>query len=135
MCRPCEVVLPLRFDSPGRRFSVSICQSFGYHPDYVSLSAAEHYSVSGVVVRTVPADLPAVTARLSALPGLEVHYQEETTGRLVIALETTDVDEEQRGIDRIRTEAGVISAELVYHFVEPPAGNDGAGVDHSRQES
>ncbi len=101
----------------------------------MSDSPAEYYSVAGIVVRTVPSDLPAVTARLSALPGLEVHYQEATTGRFVITLETTNIDEEQKGIERVRGEAGVICAELVYHFVEPPHGNAGSADDPARGAS
>ena len=84
-----------------------------------------YYSVAGLLVRTLPADLPAVTARLSALAGVDVHHKEGATGRLVVTLETADIDDEQEGLERVRREAGVISAELVYHYVAPPDGPKG----------
>ncbi len=77
-------------------------------------------SIAGVIVRTLPNDLSAVTARLSALPGVDVHHQEAATGRLVITIETTDIEREQGALERVRREAGVISAELVYHVVASP---------------
>ena len=88
-----------------------------------------YYSVAGLLVRTLPADLPAVTARLSALAGVDVHHKEGATGRLVVTLETVDIDDEEEGLERVRREAGVISAELVYHYVAPPDGpNDSSAA-------
>ena len=88
-----------------------------------------YYSVAGLLVRTLPADLPAVTARLSALAGVDVHHEEGATGRLVVTLETADIDDEHEGLERVRREAGVISAELVYHYVAPPDGpNDSSAA-------
>ena len=92
-------------------------------PDAPSLD-----SIAGVIVRTLPNNLPAVTARLSALPGVDVHHQEAATGRFVITIETTDIDGEQESLERVRREAGVISAELVYHVVTSP----GHGVAERR---
>lgn len=83
-----------------------------------------YYSVAGLLVRTRPDDLKAVTVRLSALNGVEVHHQEGATGRLVVTLETVGTEDEQEGLDQVRGQAGVISAELVYHYVAPPDGAD-----------
>ena len=77
-------------------------------------------SVSGVLVRTLPADLADVAVRLSALPGVDAHHQEMSTGRLVITLDGADTGDERDALERVRRETGVISAELVYHFVAPP---------------
>ena len=79
-----------------------------------------YYSIAGLLVRTLPDELPALTARLSALAGVEVHHQEGATGRLVVTLETMGIDDEREGLDQVRGQAGVISAELVYHYVAPP---------------
>lgn len=84
-----------------------------------------YYSIAGLLIRTLPDDLPAVTARLSALAGVEIHHREDATGRLVVTLETVENDDEREGLDRVRGQVGVISTELVYHYVAPP---DGAGV-------
>lgn len=94
-----------------------------------------YYSVAGLLVRTLPGDLPAVTARLSALAGVEVHHQEGATGRLVVTLETADIDDEQEGLDRVRRETGVISTELVYHYVAPPDGADDATAPRASGDS
>lgn len=83
-----------------------------------------HYSIAGILVRTLPGDLPEATVRLSALPGVDVHHQENSTGRLVITLEAAEIDDEREGIERVRREPGVVSAELVYHYVAPPDEED-----------
>ena len=83
-----------------------------------------HYSIAGILVRTLPGDLPEVIAHLSALPGVDVHHQEISTGRLVITLEAAEPDDEREGIERVRRGTGVISAELVYHYVAPPEEGD-----------
>ena len=84
------------------------------------LGGSAPYSVSGVVVRAAPGDLPQVAARLAGLTGVDVHHLEATTGRVVITLETDRQDDEGDGLERLRREPGVLSAELVYHYVEPP---------------
>jgi nitrate reductase NapD len=78
------------------------------------------YRLAGVVVRALPDRLSDVSGRLSALPGVDVHHQEQATGRLVITLESSGPGSERDQLERVRSEAGVISAELVYHYVEPP---------------
>lgn len=84
------------------------------------------YSIAGVVVRTRPEALSEVTARLAGLPGVDVHHTEAATGRVVITLETDRPDHEQAHLERVRLEPGVLSADLVYHYVEPP------GPEHAR---
>ncbi len=83
------------------------------------------YSIAGVVVRTRPDDLSQVAARLAGFPGVDVHHLEASTGRIVITLETAHPDEEQDRLERVRQAPGVVSAELVYHYVDPPG--PGAG--------
>ena len=67
-------------------------------------------------------------AALSALPGIEVHHSESATGRVVVTCETTDTAGQQDGLDQIRRQADVISADPVYHYVAPPetSGDPGA---------
>lgn len=105
----------------------------GIYCGRVTLShSSTYYSVAGVIVRARPVDLQAVTARLSASPGIDIHYQDADTGRLVITLETECLDQEQAGIERVRNQAGVISADLVYHFIEPPESDGGSANDPER---
>lgn len=85
------------------------------------------YTIAGILVRTHSADLVALTKGLSALPGVEVHHREPESGRLVITLETVGVDDQQRRLDEVRRQAGVVSAELVFHYTAPPVGGVTAG--------
>lgn len=78
---------------------------------------AATYSLAGLVVRTLPEELPDVRVRLSALPGVDVHHEEPATGRLIVTIEVTGTFDRER-FDDIRREPGVMSAELVYHYVE-----------------
>ena len=85
------------------------------------------YNLAGLVVRTTPDALPQVRARLSALPGVDVHHEDPATGRLIVTLEVTGTFDRDR-LEDIRREPGIVSAELVYHYVEPDTGGnlDGA---------
>jgi len=85
------------------------------------------YNLAGLVVRTDPDALSQVRARLSALPGVDVHHEEPATGRLVVTLEVTGTFDRDR-LEDIRREPGVVSAELVYHYVEPHTGSNVGGV-------
>ena len=87
-----------------------------------------YYSISGVVIRAGVDDLPQVAARLAGLPGVDVHHLEASTGRVVITLETSDHEHEEACLERVRRETGVLSAELVCHYVEPPG--KGPAPDH-----
>lgn len=89
--------------------------------------ASAPYTIAGILVRTRTADLAALTKGLSALPGVEVHHREPESGRLVITLETASVDDQRRGLDAVRRQTGVISAELVFHYTAPPVGGVTAG--------
>ena len=99
-----------------------------------ALAQSAPYSISGVVVRATPDDLSQVAARLAGLPGVDVHHLEATTGRVVITLETDRQDDEGNRLERLRREPGVLSAELVYHYVEPPGSGSGSH-DGSIQEA
>lgn len=85
---------------------------------------AGRYSIAGILVRTLPGDAADVTSHLAALPGVDVHHQEAATGRLVITLEARQGEEEREGLERVRGAVGVISADLVYHYVAPPDERD-----------
>jgi nitrate reductase NapD len=77
------------------------------------------YSLAGVVVRARLDDVSQVVAGLAGLAGVEVHHIDAPTGRVVITLETERDDHEEAHLERVRREPGVITAELVYHYVEP----------------
>jgi nitrate reductase NapD len=74
-------------------------------------------NLSGIVVTTAAEHLHAVAAALAALPGVEVHRADEA-GRLVIVQEAANVGVEIESFERIRALPHVVSAELVYHYLE-----------------
>jgi nitrate reductase NapD len=93
---------------------------------------AGQYSIAGVVVRSRAVDLPQVAARLARFPGVDVHHIEVSTGRVVITIEADQQDHDEAQLERVRREPGVLSAELIYHYVEPPVPDVGQ-PDRSNQ--
>jgi nitrate reductase NapAB chaperone NapD len=83
-----------------------------------SQAAAPGYSIATLVVRATPHGLLEVLARLGDLPGVEVHHVEGEVGRAVLTLETELPADEAARLDEIRRTPGVLTAELVYHYVE-----------------
>ena len=74
-------------------------------------------NLSGILVMTLPENLPQVVSALSALPGVEVH-QQDPVGRVVVVLEADKVREETDGLRRIQAVPGVLMAEMVFHYFE-----------------
>lgn len=93
------------------------------------LPQAGQFSIAGVVVRSRQADVSQVAECLAGLLGVDVHHVEASTGRLVITVETDGPDDEEARLERVRREPGVLSAELVYHYVEPPVAATGTSAD------
>ncbi len=87
-----------------------------------SSTAAPGFSIASLLVRATPATLLDVLDRLAELPGVDVHHVEQDAGRAVLTLETEGSDDEAARLDDIRRTPGVLTAELVYHYVEG-AGN------------
>lgn len=73
-------------------------------------------NLSSIVVVVPPDHLAAALEQLTALPGVEVHYVEERTGRIVVIQEAATVDGEQQGLRRIQGLPRVIQAEMSYHY-------------------
>jgi nitrate reductase NapAB chaperone NapD len=84
--------------------------------------AGSGFSIASLLIRATPAALPDVLDRLSGLPGVDVHHVEREAGRAVLTLETEGAGDEAARLDDIRRTPGVMTAELVYHYVEG-AGN------------
>ena len=75
------------------------------------------FHVAGVLARTRPGEADAVTARIGAVPGAQVHASAE--GKLVVTLEASDAPALTALLARIPLIAGVLSAVLVYQHHEP----------------
>ena len=75
-------------------------------------------NISAILVVVPAADVAAATARLEALPGVEVRHRDPETGRLLVLQEAPTVDAEVAGLKRIKALPGVVLAEMVYHYFE-----------------
>lgn len=74
--------------------------------------------ISSLLVHAQPAALPAVHAALACLDGIEIHGASDT-GKIVVTLETENSGGIVERLERIRDLAGVLSAVLVFHQIEP----------------
>lgn len=83
---------------------------------YTRLAEGASVNISGIVVRVQPRDVACVVAELALIPGVVVHYQDLTAGRIVITQETQSTPEQEAAFERIRTLPRVVSAELAYHY-------------------
>lgn len=80
------------------------------------LKDERHYA--GVVVATAPDHLDTCARALDAIPGVEVHQQEASTGRIVLVQEADTVEEQQRLLAQVRGQQHVRFAAVVYHYVD-----------------
>ncbi len=75
-----------------------------------------HYS--GIVVLTEPLRVGDCQRRLEGLPGVEVHYCEPESGRLVVVQETASAEGQEEGLRSIQALPGVKAAALVEHRID-----------------
>ncbi len=75
-------------------------------------------NLSAILVVTSPQDLEACGAALTALPGVEIHYTDPPSGRIILTQEAESVDAEVAGLKRIKALSKVILAEFIYHYFE-----------------
>lgn len=73
-------------------------------------------NLSGIAVSLKPQSFNDTLDRLEELPGVEIHYQDPTSARVVVVQEADGVDAEVEGLKRIKSVPGVVVAELVYHY-------------------
>lgn len=83
-------------------------------------------SVLGVIVRTRPADKAAVSARLSAIPGVDVAI-DPGDGRLILVIECTAATPAAETLAAIAQWPQVLNTSLVYEHTEPGDGDDALG--------
>jgi nitrate reductase NapD len=91
----------------------------------------ESINISGILVRTLPKNLPDVQAQLDALSGVEIHAA-TSEGRLVVTVEKEDSSTMADAFVQIQNLNHVISASLVYQHNEPIDANE---IDSSNAEN
>ena len=75
-----------------------------------------HYS--GIVVMVRPSRVGDCQRELEKLPGVEVHYSEPESGRLVVVQETANAEQQERGLRRIQELPVVEAAAMVEHRID-----------------
>ena len=89
------------------------------------MTKPEDFHYSGVLVLTRPERLESCAAEVGAIPGVDVYLRDEKAGRLIAVLESDDTEGQEVLLGRVRAVPGVLSAALVYHFVD----SDASGMD------
>jgi nitrate reductase NapD len=82
-------------------------------------------NLSGIAVSVQPRSFNETINLLGALPGVEIHYQDADSARVVIVQEADSIDAEVEGLKRIKAVPGVVVAELVYHYFADDQGTNG----------
>ena len=78
-------------------------------------------SILGVIVRARPADLPALSTALQALPGLTLAESLVADGRLVVVIEDTPARAASAVMAEIALWPQVLNTALVYEYSGPDA--------------
>jgi nitrate reductase NapD len=75
-------------------------------------------NISGILVITPPEHTNSVSAQLQETAGVDVHYIDDKTGRIVITQEAETISAEVEGLKHIRTLPHVTLAEMSSHYFE-----------------
>jgi nitrate reductase NapD len=75
-------------------------------------------NISGILVISAIEHTAAVCEQLRGLPGIDIHYVDENTGRIVITQEAETISAEVDGLKRIRSLPHVVLAEMSSHYFE-----------------
>jgi nitrate reductase NapD len=75
-------------------------------------------NISGILVVSSLEHTAEVCAQLRNLPGVDIHYVDEDTGRIVITQEAETISAEVDGLKRIRSLAHIQLAEMSSHYFE-----------------
>ena len=75
-------------------------------------------NISGILVISSLEHIAEVCEQLKNLPGIEIHYVDEDTGRIVITQEAETIGAEVDGLKRIRSLSHIVLAEMSTHYFE-----------------
>ena len=75
-------------------------------------------NVSGILVITAPQHNADVIEQLQSLTGIDVHYHDAATGRIIITQEAESISAEVDGLKRIRALPHIVLAEMSCHYFE-----------------
>lgn len=72
-------------------------------------------NLSGILVITRTGHVAETVERLDRLPGVEVHYRDDASGKIVVVQEAETVPDEVEGLKRIKALPNLLLAEMVHH--------------------
>lgn len=74
--------------------------------------------LSSILVVVTQPQFDATVAVLTAMKGLQVHYSDQVSSRIIVTQETQNTDEQIQGLQHIKLLPHVVMAEMVYHYCE-----------------
>lgn len=77
--------------------------------------------LSSILVFVQPEHFDQTCQQLAELPNIKIYYRCSSSGRIILIQEQTDIDRQIQGIQQIKAQQHVLTADLIYHYVEPDA--------------
>jgi len=94
----------------------------------INLLEEEPVHIAGVLVKAFPQNTQAISKKLNALPGTEVH-EISHDGSMVVTVEATEQDQNVVDIiTKLSVLDGVLDASLIFHH------NDAGLVPHAKND-
>ena len=75
----------------------------------------EDFNVSSLVVMCKGGDIQRLWGEIEEIPQTQCHYKDES-GKIVVTIESSSVDEEIRTLKKIEGLKGVISTQMIYAY-------------------
>jgi len=75
-------------------------------------------NLSSILVMTSQPHFETTINALTAIDGLQVHYCDIESSRIIVTQESESTKHEIEGLQRIKSLPHVVMAEMVYHYCE-----------------
>ena len=75
-------------------------------------------NLSSILVMTSEPHLETTINALTAIDGLQIHYCDPESSRIIVTQESKNTKHEIEGLQRIKSLPHVVMAEMVYHYCE-----------------
>lgn len=80
--------------------------------------------ITSLIVRVNPLAMSGATKQIAADDEVDIVHSEQSTGKLIVIIESDSLAAIQQHIDRIHAIDGVLSASMVYQHSEPASALD-----------
>lgn len=75
-------------------------------------------NLSSILVMTTQPNFETTISALAAIDGLQVHYCDAESSRIIVTQEFENTKREIEGLENIKSLPHVVMAEMVYHYCE-----------------